>query len=134
MDSIPGSGSSPGGGHGHPLQYSCLENSHEHRSLDSYSPCGHKAGGNPLFLEGGSAFLFCSCLQLIGWGPPTEGRAVCLLANHATAGCSVRGIHRHQEVADHLHEGVRNLPVVEARENTVTGRTHENRSMLDKVG
>ena len=24
--SIPGSGRSPGGGHGHPLQYSCLEN------------------------------------------------------------------------------------------------------------
>ena len=24
--SIPGSGKSPGGGHGHPLQYSCLEN------------------------------------------------------------------------------------------------------------
>ena len=23
---IPGSGGSPGGGHGHPLQYSCLEN------------------------------------------------------------------------------------------------------------
>ena len=26
-DSIPGSGRSPGGGHGHPLQCSCLENS-----------------------------------------------------------------------------------------------------------
>ena len=26
MDSIPGSGRSPGGGHGDPLQYSCLEN------------------------------------------------------------------------------------------------------------
>ena len=25
--SIPGLGRSPGGGHGHPLQYSCLENS-----------------------------------------------------------------------------------------------------------
>ena len=24
--SIPGLGRSPGGGHGHPLQYSCLEN------------------------------------------------------------------------------------------------------------
>ena len=24
--SIPGSGKSPGGGHGNPLQYSCLEN------------------------------------------------------------------------------------------------------------
>ena len=26
MGSIPGSGQSPGGGHGNPLQYSCLEN------------------------------------------------------------------------------------------------------------
>ena len=26
VDSIPGSGRSPGGGHGNPLQYSCLEN------------------------------------------------------------------------------------------------------------
>ena len=26
MGSIPGMGSSPGGGHGNPLQYSCLEN------------------------------------------------------------------------------------------------------------
>ena len=26
LDSIPGSGRSPGGGHGNPLQYSCLEN------------------------------------------------------------------------------------------------------------
>ena len=27
LGSIPGSGRSPGGGHGNPLQYSCLENS-----------------------------------------------------------------------------------------------------------
>ena len=27
VGSIPGSGRSPGGGHGSPLQYSCLENS-----------------------------------------------------------------------------------------------------------
>ena len=26
VDSTPGSGRSPGGGHGYPLQYSCLEN------------------------------------------------------------------------------------------------------------
>ena len=30
--SIPGLGSSPGGGHGHPLQYSCLENSMDRRA------------------------------------------------------------------------------------------------------
>ena len=39
---IPGLGGSPGGGHGNPLQYSCLENPHEQRSLAGYSPWGHK--------------------------------------------------------------------------------------------
>ena len=37
MDSIPGLGRSPRGGHGSPLQYSCLENPHGQRSLESYS-------------------------------------------------------------------------------------------------
>ena len=36
--SVPGSGSSPGGGHGNPFQYSCLENPHRQRSLAGYSP------------------------------------------------------------------------------------------------
>ena len=35
---IPGMGRSPGGGHGNPLQYSCLENPHEQRSLVHCSP------------------------------------------------------------------------------------------------
>ena len=35
------SGKSPGGGHGNPLQYSCLDNPHQ-RSLVCYSPLGHK--------------------------------------------------------------------------------------------
>ena len=39
---IPGLGRSPGGGHGNPLQYSCLENLHGQRSLVGYSPQGHK--------------------------------------------------------------------------------------------
>ena len=39
---IPGSGRSSGGGHGNPLQYSCLENPHGQRSLVDYSPWGHK--------------------------------------------------------------------------------------------
>ena len=38
MGSIPGLGRSPGGGHGNPLQYSCLENLHGQRSLAGYSP------------------------------------------------------------------------------------------------
>ena len=32
----------PGGGHGNPLQYSCLENPHEQRSLVDYGPWGRK--------------------------------------------------------------------------------------------
>ena len=39
---ILGSGRSPGGGHGNPLQYSCLANSHGQRSLVGYSSWGCK--------------------------------------------------------------------------------------------
>ena len=39
---IPGLERSPGGGHGNPLQYSCLENPHGQRSLAGYSPQGHE--------------------------------------------------------------------------------------------
>ena len=39
---VTGLGRSPGGGHGDPLQYSCLENPHRQRCLVSYSPWGHK--------------------------------------------------------------------------------------------
>ena len=39
---IPGLGRSLGRGHGNPLQYSCLENPHEPRSLMGYSPQGCK--------------------------------------------------------------------------------------------
>ena len=39
---IPGVGRSPGGGHGNPLQYSCLENPHGQRSLEGYRPKVHK--------------------------------------------------------------------------------------------
>ena len=37
---IPGSGRYPGGGHGNPLQKSCLENLHGQRSQAGYK--GHK--------------------------------------------------------------------------------------------
>ena len=39
---IPGLGRSPGEGNGNPLQYSCLENSMEQRSLAGYSPGDHR--------------------------------------------------------------------------------------------
>ena len=42
LDSISGLGRSSGGGHGNPLQYSCLENPHRQKSLKGHSPWGHK--------------------------------------------------------------------------------------------
>ena len=39
----PGLGRSLGGGHGNPLQYSCLENPHGYSNLVGYSPWGGKA-------------------------------------------------------------------------------------------
>ena len=39
---IPGLGSFPGEGNGNPLQYSFLENPHEQKSLEGYSPRGRK--------------------------------------------------------------------------------------------
>ena len=41
VGSIPGSGRSPGGGNGNPLQY-LPGKPHGQRSLEGYSPCGHK--------------------------------------------------------------------------------------------
>ena len=42
LGSIPGLGRLPGGGHGNPLQSSCLENPHGQRRLAGYSPWSHK--------------------------------------------------------------------------------------------
>ena len=42
LQSIPGLGRSPRGGHGNPLQYSCQENPHRQRSLVRYCPWGPK--------------------------------------------------------------------------------------------
>ena len=39
---IPGLGRFSEGGHGNPLQYSCLKNPHGQRSLVDYSPWGHR--------------------------------------------------------------------------------------------
>ena len=42
----PWVGRSPGGGHGNPLQCSCLGNPHGQRSLVGYSPWGHRVRHN----------------------------------------------------------------------------------------
>ena len=44
LGSIPGLGRSPGGGHGNPLQYPCLENPQGQRSLGRYSPRSRRVG------------------------------------------------------------------------------------------
>ena len=44
VGSIPGLRRSPEGEHGNPLQYSCVENPHEQRSLAGYSPQGRRVG------------------------------------------------------------------------------------------
>ena len=41
LGSIPGLGRSPGGGHGNPLQYFCLENPHGQRSLAAWQATVH---------------------------------------------------------------------------------------------
>ena len=48
LGSIPGLRRSPGGGHGNPHQYSCLEKPHGQRSLASYGPWGPKRVGHDL--------------------------------------------------------------------------------------
>ena len=42
MGLIPGLGRSPEGGHGNPLQFSCLENPDGQRIVVGYSPWGRK--------------------------------------------------------------------------------------------
>ena len=59
---IPGSGRSPGRGHGNPLQYSCLENPHGQRSLVGYSPWGCKESDMTERLS--TAHTVCICYQI----------------------------------------------------------------------
>ena len=63
--SVPGSGRSPGEGHGKPLQYSCLENPHGQRSLGGYSPRGCKESDTTEPLTHRHAHVIDSCLWKI---------------------------------------------------------------------
>ena len=60
--SIPGLGRFPGGGHGNPLQYSCLENSRDQRRLAGYSPWGRKKSDTTEMTE--HAHSICGPLAL----------------------------------------------------------------------
>ena len=62
------SGRSPGGGHGNPLQYSCLENPHGQKGLVGYSPWGHKGldmTEQACTYAKHSANAFCACYHWI---------------------------------------------------------------------
>ena len=58
---IPGLGRPTGGGHGSPLQYSCLENPHGQRSLAGCSPLGKK---DLDVTKNSTALLLCSVMNL----------------------------------------------------------------------
>jgi len=64
---IPGLGRSPGGGHGNPLPYSCLESPHGQRGLAGYSLGGRKGLGTTGQLSTDSATVLPMNVQ--GWYP-----------------------------------------------------------------
>ena len=63
LGSIPGSGRFPGGGHGNPLQYSCLENSHGQRSLGGYSPWSCKESDTTEQLSSSSSSMYAESVM-----------------------------------------------------------------------
>ena len=79
MGLIPGLGRSPGGGHGNPLQYSCLENSHGQGNLVGYNPWGRKEFDTTerlsthtwqnlaLYTEGANKFFFFFLNEFKEW-------------------------------------------------------------------
>jgi len=75
VSSFPGLGRSPGGGQGNPLQYSCLENPHEQKSLVGCSPLGHEdsdmtetiASTHLEIVSGSSALKDCPYLRCKFW-------------------------------------------------------------------
>ena len=89
-------GSSPEGGQGNPLQYSCLENPHGQRSLAGYSQWGHKESdmteqlstAQEYSLVGGGTYLEPGLLAL----SPSSLHAACLkLGTLAFIQCRAQG-------------------------------------------
>ena len=73
LGSVLRSGRSPRGGHGNPLQYSCLENPHGQRSLVGYSLWGCKESDMTKWL---STFVGCigRLYSLGNWDGPWDNR------------------------------------------------------------
>ena len=90
LGSIPGLGRSPGEGHGNPLQYSCLDNPHEPRSLVGCSPGGRKGLDMTKQLSTmHNTYIICVCvLCLVPQACPT----LCDPMNCSLPGSSVHGI------------------------------------------
>ena len=65
VGSIPGSGRSPGGGHGNPFRYSCLENALGQRSLVDYSPRGRKESDMTEQLKHGIAQVLAHTYRVV---------------------------------------------------------------------
>ena len=65
LGSIPELGRSPGGGHGNPLQYSCLENPHGQSSLVGHSPWDSQGKNTRV----GCHFLFQAIFPTQGLNP-----------------------------------------------------------------
>ena len=85
LGSTPWLGRSPGGGHGNPLQYSCLENPYGQRRLEGYSPWGHKELDRTERL---STAQCTTTLSVFSWN--IEGR--CQKQNDARLSAGVRAL------------------------------------------
>ena len=65
LDSIPGLGRCPGGGHGNPFLYFYLENPHGQRSLAGYSPWGRKESDTTERLSTVYIYMYvCMCVYM----------------------------------------------------------------------
>ena len=98
---IPGSGRSPGEGNGYPRQYSCLENLQGQRSLEGYSPWGHKELDTTeqllsLFLRGSSSCPhLCPSLRFLAPAWWSSQREPCFLPGSGRAATWLLGWDRH---------------------------------------
>ena len=76
---IPGLGRSPGGAHGNPVQYSCLENSRGQRSLAGCCPWGHKESDTTEWLSTSQKY-WGKVLIFMSLAHPCEGRRTSLVS------------------------------------------------------
>ena len=69
LDSIPGLGRSPGGGHGNTLQDSGLENPRGQRTLAGYHPWGHRELDTTEQLSTAHTYSFESYCKILAMFP-----------------------------------------------------------------